>query len=407
MSAVIRRARSPHGVLMVAGLIACLAAMAMAALSSSANAASKTFNVLFVTPLSGPLSVIGKAEDPALRGAADLINRKYKGINKQKVVVDVRDDSGDGAKSTAAALQALNEKKYNLVVCGSTGDSAVPCSKAIARNPALQIPSASDARMNDPKNLPRTFNAGSPPDPAIRGVIEKMKKDGVKKFAIINADNSVGRQYAGVAAIVAKKEKMTITDTIFVPPSVTDATPYVQKADSSGADAFVSQAFTAANPRVITARHKLGIKKKLYLDWYASSANLTSLTADQRAGVISQVWPWMVKGNKAQKTVAFKTVMKQYAKFNNGSTATPIAVTAIVNTWDILLHVMVAAKKAKSTDGNKMAKAIERIPESKAVPYFVGSKLLYSPRFHAYRTTSKEFTYINAGTMADGIITPG
>ena len=143
MSNSIRRVRSPHGVVAVAGVVACLVAMAMAALSGSATAAPKTFNVLATLPVSGPLSVIGKTESASLRGAADLIN-KQGGILKQKVVVDILDDSGDGAKATAAAIQALGQKKYQLIICGATGDTAVPCSKAIAKNPALQIPSASE-----------------------------------------------------------------------------------------------------------------------------------------------------------------------------------------------------------------------------------------------------------------------
>ena len=115
----------------------------------------------------------------------------------------------------------------------------------------------------------------------------------------------------------------------------------------------------------------------------------------------------MVKGDKSQNSKTFKTMIAQYAKFNDGSRSSLIAVTAIATTWSILWHVKVAAAKAKSTTGPKMAKAIGEIKSSKSVPYFIGPKLLYTPKYHGYRTQPNEFKYIKAGTQADGVITPG
>ncbi len=404
MLSSIQRGRSPRVVAAATGVVALLMVVMATISASSVNAANSPFKILFVTSLSGPLGFVGKTEANGYQAGVDVVNSQG-GILGSKVELKVVDDAGTGAKAVAAALQETSSTDYHLITCGSFGDDGLACAPAIKSKPALQIPAIAEGSINNPKKYPRTFNSGGLFDNAELGMAQRMKKNKVKKVAIVVGDNATGRTASGILSKAIKKTRLKVAKVVFVPLGATDATPQLQQAQASGADAIATTGFTPSNIAIMKARAKLGWTAALYCDWYCSSANLGVLTDAERKGVVSQVWPFMVKGSKGQQSKEFKAMDSSFFKLQ-GSTM-PLAITAAQVTYNIPILARAAAKKAKSTAGPKMAKALERIRLGKDAKGFVGPKLLFTPKNHAFGTQPSDFIYIKAGVMTGGYITPG
>ena len=113
------RTWTPRGVLAFGGLIAAIAAvfMAPAGVGQRGQRSVQGADGQFVQR---PVGGVGKVEIAGMKAAANIINRQG-GILGSKVEITTKDDAGDGAKATAAALQ-------EIAAPTTTSSSAVVCS---------------------------------------------------------------------------------------------------------------------------------------------------------------------------------------------------------------------------------------------------------------------------------------
>jgi len=394
----------------VAALLA-LGASACGSSSSSSTTASSSssdshapFKVLAILPTSGPLAAVGQIETTGFKAAAKVINADG-GVLGHRVTVKVVDDGGTGQKATAAAIDANRSGSYNLISCGSFGDDAIPCASALATNPALQIPLAAESHLNDPNKLPHVFVPGGLFDPAEQAMVAAMKAKGIKRFAIVQGDNVTGRLAAGILAKAATAAGLSVTTTVFVPVGAVDATPQVLKAQATHPDAIAITGFTPANGPIIAARAKLGWNVPVYGDVYFSAANLGAIAKPKALkGITLEAYPWMVKGNAATQTPAFKAFWSTVLRAVPHPVLSDIAPLV---SYQAMMLARAAAQKAKSVDGKAMATAMGGVSSSSQVPGFIGPPKLYTPSNHTFGTAPSDFTFVRAGPTVDGILVPG
>ena len=322
---------APSRALALVALMAAIAAVALAAMAVSTNAAAAPFKILFVTPLSGPLSVIGKTEVAGMKAGANIVNSQG-GILKQKVELTIRDDAGDGAKATSIALQETAATKYNVISCGSQLAQGLPCAQALRNFKTLQLPPLQDPEFN---KLPNIYGVGTLYDPPHEGLLQHLVKKKVKSIAVLAGDSQSGRTGLDTFVRLAKKyrKKIKITKSIYVPVATTDATPYLQQANADNPQALVIVAFTPANSPMLRARKKLGIAKTVYTDWLFTSGNYNALTAEERAGVITQIWGYMVKGHKMTKRKASPSSRRSSTRRSRGRRRSASRPALLVATW--------------------------------------------------------------------------
>ena len=280
------------------GLVAALGALVMA---SAVSAGRAPYRILFVTPTSGPLGFVGKTEANGYQAGINVVNRRG-GILGARAELKVVDDAGSGARAVAAVQQETGSTNYNLISCGSFGDDGLPCAAAIARQRVLQIPAIAESQLNDRRRYPYTFNAGGLFEPAEEGMVREMRRRGIRRFAIVVGDNATGRTASGILERAAQRLRVTVTRKVFVPVGTADATPQVQQAQASDAQAMAITGFTPPNIPVLRARAKLGWAAPVYCDWYCANGNFASMTEAERRGIITQVWPFMIRGHRSTRT---------------------------------------------------------------------------------------------------------
>jgi len=396
------------------GVSVVLVAVAAVLLASTASAAHRaagrqhaatSFNVLLVVPKSGPLGFVGLMEARGMAAAQQIINRQG-GILGHKVQLTFLDGQGSGTVTVAAVQQALaSGTKYNLISCGAFGSDAIPCAPVLAKVDSLQIPLAAESALNDPSKYPNVFITSGGFQPGADGVVAKMKSKGIKRFAILSGDDTTGHQGATALQASASKYGLTVTATVFVPDTAADATAQLQQAQASNPQAFAMSGFTPAIPATIKARSKLGLTSiPVYADWLVGSFNFGSFsTVDDRKNVFFQESPYFVQGTPQNKSATFQAFMKQYYAYDS---APALMLDAPYVAWDALMMARGAAIKAKSIDGNAMAKALAKVSNSSQIPGFIGGKGLYGGKSRFQNWKPSDFIFVNAGVQVKGILVP-
>jgi branched-chain amino acid transport system substrate-binding protein len=408
----VRRAR--RLVLLLAALAAGVAVVGCGSGGSGGTNASSTtsskpgtpFKVLVIWPRSGPAEAPGTEELNGLQSAVNVINGEG-GILGHKVQLKVVDDAADGTKAVTAAQKELaSGAKYNLIIPGIAGSDAVPLAAALAKNPTLQVSTASEDALNDPAKYPNLYMTGTGFAANEEGMAAEMKADGVKKIGIIAGDDPSGHNAVAALQKAAATAGIKVTTTVLVPDTAVDATPQMQKVLASHPDAIASGAFSTATPAIVKARAKLAVSTPLYGDAFFSAANLGAIAKPpELKGIKVQSFPYLVAGNAAQQTPEYKAFAAQMAKLQPHP---PISLIAGIVAYNALMVTRGAANKAKSVDGATLAKTLSSISNASEVPGFVGAKDtgIFTPTQHILQVTGKNFIFVKAGPQVDGILHP-
>jgi branched-chain amino acid transport system substrate-binding protein len=408
--------RVPKGRLLALPAAALVAGAVLAGCGSSSgstNAAATTsskagapFKVLVIYPRSGPFEVPGTEELNGLQSAVSVVNAGG-GILGHKVQLKVVDDVDNGTTAVTVAQKELaGGASYNLIIAGLNGADSIPLAGSLAKNPTLQVSTASEDSLNDPSKYPNLFMTGTGFAANEEGMAAELKADAIKKIGIITGDDTSGQNAAAALKKAATAAGISVTSTVFVPDTAVDATPQMQKVLASHPDAIASGAYTAATPAIVKARAKLALNVPLYGDAFFSAANLGAIAKPaELKGIKVQSFPFLVKGNAAQQTPEYTAFATAMAKLQPHP---PISLIAGIVAYNALMVTRGAANKAHSIDGAALAKAMPGVSVASQVPGFVGAKTtgIFSPSQHILRVTGSNFVFVKAGPQVDGILNP-
>lgn len=371
--------------------------------ATSTTTTKAPYRVLFICPLSGPLAVAGAAEKDGLMAATAQINSQG-GILGHRVVVTAMDDAATGTKAASDAETALSSSTpYNMVYGGCFGQDSIPIATAFGKSDTLTYGALPNNFLAPPK-YPNVFNPGSLTTAPELAMATAMKAKGITKFAIITGDDATGQLGAQELTDAAKSLGMSVTATELVPDTAVDATPQMQAAIASHPQAIASNNYTPVIGPILKARTKLGSTLPLYGDAYFSAANLALVsTKAERAGVVEQAFPFLVRGTAAEKSPSWLAFVKYDSTYDPKPL---ISLYADMTTWDALMQARAAAIKAGTISGPAVSSALGEIAATSAVPGFVGGKELYLPSSHAWQLTPADYSYYPAGVSPGGLLTP-
>jgi branched-chain amino acid transport system substrate-binding protein len=389
----------------VCALTAACACVCVTPSTSAATGRAQTpFRVLAVVPLSGPLAFVGDLEGRSLAAAAGTIN-KSGGIRGHKVELKIVDDSGDGNVAISLLQQAMSGTTYNLIIPGATTGEAVPLAAALKSNPTIQIGITAADALNDPATYPAHFGTVEGFLPNATGLVARMKKDGVSRFAIVCGDTATGHSGAVALQSAAKDAGLSVTSTVFIPSGSADAAPQLQQVNGTNPQAIAMAGNTPATASVIAARVKLGLTIRLYGDATMGAAQFgTIASSSDLKGVIVQTFPYLVKGNAASKTKAFLAFLKGLHKYDPHPSSSLFTAVA---SWDQLMLARAAAIKSKSIDGATLTKVMSSITTAKQVPGWFGATKIFTATNHFPSVQNSDFIYVKPGPLVDGLMLAG
>jgi len=324
-----------------------------------AGAAAADFKIAFIDPLSGGAASAGISAQKHLAFFTDKINAAG-GLNGEKIEVLSYDNKVSPQESLIMLKKALDEGA-RIVFQGNGSSVAHAITDAVLkhneRNPGHEVLffnyAAVDPALTNEKCHFWHFRFDADGDMKMTALTNAIAADRkIKKVYLINQDYSFGKAVAAAARsmLAAKRPDIQIVgDELHPLQKVTDFSPYVAKIKAAGTDTVITGNWS--NDMLLL--FKAGKDAGLHVNWYTYyGGGLGSVPAIGKdgVGVLKQVTEYHnnVFAQMTADEVAFK---KRFPDKND-----ELFYWRLRNTF-LLLDA--AAKKAKSNDPAKLAKALE------------------------------------------------
>ncbi|CAM5351389.1 ABC transporter substrate-binding protein [Eoetvoesiella caeni] len=196
-------------------------------------------------------------------------------IAGEKVKFITLDDGSDPAKAQKNAQRLISEDKVDVIIGSSTTTPAIAMGEVAAEGKTVQL-AAAPAEFPEGKG---TWTFRLPQSTAVMagGVIDHMKKIGVKSFAFIGYGDAYGESWLKELTKLADKEGIKITDVERYARADTSVTAQALKAIASKPDAILIVASGSGSAMPHTTVVERGFKGKIYQTHSAASRDLIRL----------------------------------------------------------------------------------------------------------------------------------
>ncbi len=350
-------------------------ALLSSALCLAAGQAQADITIGVDLPLTGPAAGLGI---PCKNGLVFWPDT----IGGEKVKLIVLDDASDPSQAAKNARRFIDEDKVDVIL----GSAATPAALAMA---AIAAEGQTVQLAESPVELPPgkdTWTFRLPQSSALMaaGIVDHMKKNGVKSFAFIGYSDAYGDSWLKDITRLANEAGIKLTTAERFARAATSVTAQALKAIASNPDAIVlvASGSGAAMPQLAVVEH--GYKGKIYQTHSAASNDLLRLGGKSVEGgfVIAglAVMPEGLPDNHPSKKLAVDLVQK-YEKTYGPGTRNQFA----AHTYDAMLVlqrvVPMALKKGKP--GTKEFRAALRDALEHAGPITVTQGVFrYTPTDH-------------------------
>ncbi len=335
-----------------------LACIALAA-TICAGTAAADFKIAFIDPLSGGAASAGVSAQKHIAFFTDKINAAG-GLNGEKITVLSYDNKVSPQESLIMLKKALDEGA-RIVMQGNGSSVAHAITDAVLkhneRNPGHEVLffnyAAVDPALTNEKCHFWHFRFDADADMKMAALTDTIAKDPkIKKVYLINQDYSFGKAVAAAARtmLAAKRPDIQIVgDELHPLQKVQDFSPYVAKIKASGADTVITGNWS--NDMLLL--FKAGKDAGLHMNWYTYyGGGLGSVPAIGKDGV------GMLKHVTEYHNNVFPQMHPDEVAFHKRfpDKGDELFYWRLRNTF-LLLDA--AAKKAKSNDPVKLARALE------------------------------------------------
>ena len=332
---------------------ALLGAVGVLALASGASAQLKVGAVLAVT---GPASFLGDPEKRTLEMYVEDINAKG-GVNGQKIELKIYDDGGDANAARTFATRLVEEDKVVAVVGGTTTGSSLAMSPVFedAKVPFISLAGAVQIIAPVKKY---TFKTPHTDLMACEKIFADLKARNMTTIAIVAGTDGFGASMKAQCDVAAPKAGITIAHQESFGPRDTDFTPQLTNVKGkANVQAVVVPGF-GQGPAIVTRNYRqLDIKLPMYQSHGVASKQFIELAGPAAEGVRLPASALLV-AEKLPDSDPQKKVVVDYKTTYEKKTGQPVS-TFGGHAYDGLMILVDAAKRANSTNPDKLRDAIE------------------------------------------------
>jgi branched-chain amino acid transport system substrate-binding protein len=311
-----------------------------ALLLSASGGVAADLTVGFVTSLSGPGASIGIPYEKGILAAQAFAGK----VGNTNIKLIRLDDASDPSAATRNARKLVQEEKVDVLM-GTSGTPGTVAMAVVAAETKTPLISLTPASQPPSPNGQWMISIPQPPPLMVAAVVERMKKDNVKKTAYIGFSDSWGdlvydalmKNAPGSSIDVLTNERYARADT-----SVTGQT---LKIIATRPDAVVTGGSGTPGALPYLALAERGYKGGLYGTHALINPDFVRVGGSAVEGVIAPTGPVIVAeqlpdGNPTKKvSLAFR---EAYQKANNSPTTDGFSAYSF-DAWLVLLDV---AKRA-------------------------------------------------------------
>lgn len=331
-----------------------------AALFATAAHAQDTYKIAYIDPLSGPFANVGELMLAHVQYAVDDVNAKG-GIKGTKLQL-LQFDSKLSAQESQSALQAAIDQGARAIVTGGSGSSVVSAlvlavNRWNQRNPGKELivmnHSSIDPELTGKQCSFWHFQTDANTAMKMKAIANYIKKTPeVKKVYLLNQDYAHGRQWAsyGKQMVGLARPDVQFVGEAFHPIGrVKDFAPYVANIKAAGADSVITGNWGQDMTLLLKAAGDAGYNLRYFNHSAGAVPGTVTAVSQAKLGELTWVAEWHPGQADSPKVDALAKAYK--AKMGKDFLAPRI---------DMVPRLLAAAiTKAGSTDGAKVAKALE------------------------------------------------
>lgn len=324
-------------------IIRVLAAAAIVAFFGGGTAQAE-ITVGFVTSQSGPGSSIGVLYDRGIKAALEYASS----VGAEKIKLIQLDDSSDPSAATRNARKLVEENKVDLLIGTATAPSTIAM-VSVANE--LKVPMIAISPITVP-----VADGGDrwaiaipqPPSLMVKVVVDRMKRDGVKKFAYIGFSDAWGDLVYNGAQKPAEADGLKILTNERYSRTDTSVTGQVLKMLATQPDAILlgGSATQGALPPLALAER--GYKGPLYGTPALLNADFVRVGGKAVEGVLVSAGPVIVAEQLPDSHFSKKISMEFRAAYQKAN-GTPTTDGFSAYSFDAWLVFLDAAKRALAT----------------------------------------------------------
>ena len=330
------------------------------ALSLSPSAQAADLKIGLVAALTGQSAQSGEAITRGLTIAIDEINAKG-GVLGQKLVLVKRDDESSPPKGVTAARELISSEK----VVALFGGIDTPVSLAIVpianqnKKPFMGVWAAGTNITKNGASPNYVFRVSAQDDLVDIALIKyAMSTYNAKKPGLVLVNNPWGESNEKGLKAAAAAANLPIAGVEKIEQTDIDMTPQLNRLKSAGADTIILVANAGPGAQMMKSRERMGWSVPVVSHWGISGGRFDELVGPTAGDVhFIQTYSFF-----SPPTPVSEKIMAELSKRYGVKTAADIiAPVGTANAYDAMHLLALAIENAKSTDGEAIRVALEKI----------------------------------------------
>ncbi|MBC8178375.1 MAG: ABC transporter substrate-binding protein [Desulfobacteraceae bacterium] len=358
------------------GFVLAMVGVCAVTLLGSAQAADKEpYRIGALFAVTGPASFLGEPERNTAEMVKDMINASG-GINGHPIELFVYDTEANATKTVVAAKKLINRDRVLAIIGPSTSGTSMAVVPIVNKAEVPMISCGASLKIGAPVEKRKwVFKVVPGDDLAVRLMYDYMKKQGIKKAAIMSVSTGYGISGRGQLNKLAPEYGIEIVADETYGPKESDLTAQLTKIRGTGADAIIN--WSIGPPQVVVTRNwkQLGIPIPLYQSYGFGSKRNIKLAGGAAEGVICPV-SRIVIANRLPDEDPHSPVVKRYKALYEEKFKGEVSVFG-GHAWDAMFQ-LAAALKAVGPDRARIRDYLETLQG------FVGNNSIFnrSPTDH-------------------------
>ena len=310
-----------------------------------------------VFAVSGPASFLGAPEDKTARMVVDEIN-KQGGINGHKLELIVKDTGGSPEKALSFAKQLIEEEQVVAIIGPTTSGESMAIKELCEKSKVPLISCAAAETIVEPL-AHYVFKTPQKDSYVVKWIFDMMKKKGITRIAALASNTGFGSGGKAQLEKYAKEYGITIVVSETYDKSSTDLSSVLAKVKATNAEAVINWSIEPAQSIIAKNMKQMNIAIPLYQSHGFGNLKYVQAAGEAAEGILFPCGVLMV-ADELPDTHPQKKLLTKY-KTDYETLYKEDFSSFGGYAYDALLILKTAIEKAKSSDREKIADAIETI----------------------------------------------
>jgi branched-chain amino acid transport system substrate-binding protein len=339
----------------ITGILVLVCAVGVSGVEKAADVSPVKVGAIFA--ITGGASNLGMPEAKTAEMLVEKINKEG-GVNGHRIELLMKDSGGKPENAISLAKQLIDEENVLAIIGPSTSGETMAIKNICQEGKTILISCAAAEDIVNPV-ASYVFKVPQKDSDAVRRIYQVMKAKGIKRIGVITSNDGYGVAGGKQLANLAELAGITIAISETYDKQETDLTGILTKVKGQDVNAVVNWSVVPAQSLVARNMKQIGLDVPLF-----QSSGFGNIKYVQAGGEAANgtIFPCgrllvadMLPDNNPQKTVLMGYKKDYESRFKEDAS------TFGGHTYDALLILVEAVKKANSTDREKVRDALENL----------------------------------------------